>query len=158
MGRFEEHADVATSPEATFDYVTDQDNVAAWNEHVESVEVVGGGPVRVGSRLRQHRRRGQREFDLTFEVTEHDRPHRHVVEGTVFGVQTTMAFAIEPRPVGSRVTMAATVRGRGPRRLLAPIVTREMRKSTVAALAALRARLDAAAAAGPPAGGPAERM
>jgi hypothetical protein len=39
--------------------------------------------------------------------------------------------------------MTADVRGRGPRRLLAPVVTSEMRKSTVAALAALRGRLGA---------------
>jgi hypothetical protein len=38
--------------------------------------------------------------------------------------------------------MTADVRGRGLRRLLAPAVTSEMRKSTVAALAALRARLE----------------
>lgn len=141
MGRFTEHADVATPPAETFDYVTDQEQVAAWNEHVQSVEVVGGGPVGVGSQLRQHRRRGDREFALTFRVTEHDPPRRHAVEGTVFGLETTMAFDIEPRPAGSRVTMSATVRGRGPRRLLAPVVTREMRKSSVAALEALRRRL-----------------
>jgi hypothetical protein len=40
--------------------------------------------------------------------------------------------------------MAATVTGRGVRGLLAPIVAREMRKSTVAALAALTHRLGAA--------------
>jgi Polyketide cyclase / dehydrase and lipid transport len=111
--------------------------------------VLGGGPVRLGSQLRQHRRRGQREFDLTFTVTEHEPPRRHTVEGTVFGVRTTMAFDIEPRQVGSRVTMTATVDGRGPRRLLAPIVTREMRKSTVAALAALRAHLQLVGVADP---------
>jgi hypothetical protein len=66
---------------------------------------------------------------------------RHVVEGPVLGLDTRMAFLIEPRPSGSRVTLAATVSGRGVRRLLAPVVTREMRKSTVAALAAFRTEL-----------------
>jgi hypothetical protein len=42
--------------------------------------------------------------------------------------------------------MTADVQGRGLRRLLAPVVTREMRRSTVAALAALRARLGTPAA------------
>lgn len=132
------------SPPEAFDFVTEQDNVAAWNDHVQSAEVVGGGPVQVGSQLRQHRRRGKREFDLTFRVVEHDPPRRHVVEGPVFGLHTRMAFLVEPRGSGSRVTMAADVSGRRARRLLAPIVTREMRKSTIAALAALRAQLRAA--------------
>jgi hypothetical protein len=44
--------------------------------------------VDVGSKLRQHRKRGRREFDLFFEVTGHDPLRRHVVEGSVFGVDT----------------------------------------------------------------------
>jgi hypothetical protein len=52
-------------------------------------------------------------------------------------------FTLAPRDRGTRVTMDATVTGRGLRGLLAPIVTREMRKSTVSALAALRDQLGA---------------
>jgi hypothetical protein len=144
LGRFAEHADVAATVEATFDYVTDQAKVAEWNDHVQRVEIIGGGSVAVGSRLRQHRRRGKRDFVLEFEVTAHERPRRHTVEGAVFGVDTTMEFTFEPHDSGSGVTMAATVTGRGLRALMTPIVTREMRKSTVAALDALRAELGTA--------------
>jgi carbon monoxide dehydrogenase subunit G len=143
VGRFSESADVRPPPEAAFAYVTDQDRLAEWNDHVQWAEVVGGGPVAVGSKLRQQRRRNGRDFDLTFEVTGHDPPRRHVVEGSVLGVDTTMSFTLRPEGAGTRVTMTADVRGRGLRRLLAPVVTGEMRKSTVAALAALRARLGA---------------
>jgi uncharacterized protein YndB with AHSA1/START domain len=141
VARFSESIDVAASIDRTFDYVTDQDKVAEWNEHVQSVEVVRGDPVGVGSRLRQHRRRGNRDFDLTFQVTAHDRPRRHTVAGQVFGVDTVMDFTFIEHGAGTQVTMAATVTGRGVRGLLAPIVAREMRKSTVAALAALTHRL-----------------
>jgi carbon monoxide dehydrogenase subunit G len=54
-----------------------------------------------------------------------------------------MSFTLQPKGAGTRVTMTADVQGRGLRRLLAPVVTGEMRKSTVAALAALRAHLGA---------------
>jgi hypothetical protein len=101
----------------------------------------GGGPVEVGSKLRQHRKRNNRAFDLIFEVTSHDPPRRHVVEGSVIGLDTTMSFAVEPSGPGSQVTMMANVTGRGLRRLLAPVVTNEMRKSTVRALAALQQHL-----------------
>ena len=144
MGRFSESVDVRSPVEATFAYVTDQDRLAEWNDHVQSAEVVGGGPVEVGSRLRQHRRRNGREFELVFEVTGHDPPCRHVVEGSVFAVGTVVSFTLRPEGTGTRVTMTAEVRGRGLRRPLAAVVTREMRKSTVAALAALRERLGAA--------------
>jgi hypothetical protein len=40
VARFSESTVVATSIDRTFDYVTDQDKVAEWNEHVQSVEVV----------------------------------------------------------------------------------------------------------------------
>lgn len=143
MGRFSASTDVRATVEETFAYITDQDRLGEWNDHVQWAEVVGAGPVGVGSKLRQHRKRGKREFDLYFEVTGHDPPRRHVVEGSVFGVDTTMSFGMEPRRAGTRVTMTARVEGRGLRRLLAPVVTREMRKSTVAALAALQTHLGA---------------
>jgi len=143
VGRFSESADVRATMEATFAYITDQDRLAEWNDHVQWAEVVGSGRVQVGSELRQHRKRNKHEFDLFFEVTGHDPPRRHVVEGSVFGIDTIMAFTLQPEGAGTRVTMTANVQGRGLRRLLAPVVTSEMRRSTVAALAALRAHLGA---------------
>ena len=56
-------------------------------------------------------------------------------------MNTTMDFDFTEHGSGTSVTMTATVTGSGVRQLLAPIVAREMRKSTVAALAALRQRL-----------------
>jgi Polyketide cyclase / dehydrase and lipid transport len=142
VGRFSESAEVPATVEETFAYITDQNRLGEWNDHVQWAEVVHDGQVEVGSKLRQHRKRGSREFDLFFEVTGHDPPRRHVVEGSVFGVGTIMSFTLRPVGAGTRVTMTADVRGRGLRRLLVPVVTSEMRKSTVAALATLRARLD----------------
>jgi hypothetical protein len=143
MARFSEYADVAAPVRRTFDYVTDQGQTAQWNDHVQSAEVVGGGPVEVGSLLRQHRRRGNREFDLTFRVTRHEPPRRHTVTGQVFGVDTTMEFNLAEQGAGTRVSMTADITGRGVRSLLAPLVAREMRKSTRTALSALRDRLGA---------------
>jgi Polyketide cyclase / dehydrase and lipid transport len=144
MTRFAERADVAASIHDTFDYVTDQGKIAEWNEHVQRAEVVSGGPVAVGALLRQHRRRGDREFDLTFRVISHEPPRHHTVTGQVFGVDTTMDFDFAEHGSGTSVTMTATVTGSGLRTMLAPIVAREMHKSTVGALAALRRRLGAA--------------
>jgi hypothetical protein len=73
VGRFSEHADVAVTAPVAFDYVTDQSTLADWNDHVTHAEVIDGGAVRLGSRLRQQRRRNNREFDLTFEVTRTSR-------------------------------------------------------------------------------------
>jgi hypothetical protein len=141
MGRVSEETEVAALPEATFAYITNQSRVSEWNDHVVSAEVVGGGPVAEGARLAQHRRRNNREFTLTFTVVEHEPPTRHVVTGSVLGVDTTVSFDISSAGQGSRVVMSADVVGRGWRRLLAPLVAREMRKSTARALAELRAHL-----------------
>jgi len=35
VGRFSESADVRSPVEATFAYVTDQDRLAEWNDHVQ---------------------------------------------------------------------------------------------------------------------------
>jgi uncharacterized protein YndB with AHSA1/START domain len=142
--RFSESAILAASVEDSFDYVTDQAKLAEWNDHVQSAEVIGGEPVRVGSLLRQHRRRGNREFDLTFEVIEHDRPHWHTVKGAVFGVETLMTFEFTNQATGTRITQTAEVSGKGLRAPLARVVAKEMRKSVVTGLEQLRSRLEGA--------------
>lgn len=64
MGRLSEETVVAALPEAAFAYVTDQSHVADWSDHVPAAEAEGDGPV-VVARLRQHRRRNNREFTPT---------------------------------------------------------------------------------------------
>ena len=142
--RFSESAILAASIEDSFDYVTDQAKLAEWNDHVQSAEVIGDEPVRVGSVLRQHRRRGNKEFDLTFEVIEHDRPHRHTVKGAVFGVQTLMTFEFTNQATGTLISQTAEVSGKGLRAPLARVVAKEMRKSVVTGLEQLRSRLEGA--------------
>jgi uncharacterized protein YndB with AHSA1/START domain len=142
--RFSESAILAASVEDSFDYMTDQAMLAEWNDHVQSAEVIGGEPVRVGSLLRQHRRRGNKEFDLTFEVIEHDRPHRHTVKGAVFGVETLMTFEFTNQATGTLITQTAEVSGKGLRAPLARAVAKEMRKSVVTGLEQLRSRLEGA--------------
>jgi len=144
MGRIRDSVTVRAPRAEAFAFITDQAHVADWNDHVLRAEVVGGGPIEVGAHLRQHRKRNNREFTLDFEVIEHDPPSRHVVSGSVFGVATTITFLIDPAEGGSRITMDADVAGRGVTRLIAPIVTREMRKSIVTSLAQLQRILDGA--------------
>jgi uncharacterized protein YndB with AHSA1/START domain len=141
--RFSEATVVAASVEDSFDYVTDQAKLAEWNDHVQSAEVLGDEPVRVGSVLRQHRQRGNKQFDLTFEVVDHDRPNRHAVKGTVFGVETLMTFEFAPQETGTLITQTAEVTGNGLRSLLARVVAKEMRKSVLTGLDQLRSRLAA---------------
>ena len=142
MGRIRDSVTVRAPRAEAFAFITDQAHVADWNDHVLRAEVVGGGPIEVGAHLRQHRKRNNREFTLDFEVIEHDPPSRHVVSGSVFGVATTITFLIDPAEGGSRITMDANVAGRGLTTLIAPVVTREMRKSIVASLAHLQQILD----------------
>ena len=143
--RFSETTVVAAGVEDSFDYVTDQAKLAEWNEHVVGAEVLGDGPVGVGSVLRQHRKRGAKDFDLTFEVLEHDRPSRHVVTGTVFGVDTLMTFDFAPHGGGTRITQTAEVTGRGLRWLLARVVAKQMHTSVLTGLARLSTRLGSSA-------------
>jgi hypothetical protein len=49
VGRFSESVDVRPTVDETFAYITDQGRLAEWNAHVQWAEVIGGGPVEVGS-------------------------------------------------------------------------------------------------------------
>jgi carbon monoxide dehydrogenase subunit G len=125
--RFEQTFTVARPPEAVFDYMTDPENLAAWQTSKTYVEQLTPGPPGLGTRVRERTKPpGGKEFEQVVEFTEFDRPHRfhaHIVEGR-FPVDGT--WTLEADGDGTRGRFVAEGELRGAMRLLQPLLVRNM--------------------------------
>jgi uncharacterized membrane protein len=144
MSRIVEQIDIARSPEVVFAYLDDLDRHGEWQEQIVSTRVETEGPTRVGTRATDKRRipGGPREF--TYEITEHDPPHRSSFRGVNGMIRPVGTLTVEPLDEGarSRVTIEFDLEGHGLGMLLAPLARREARKEVPKNQAQLKERLE----------------
>ena len=120
---------LAAPPERVFDYIADVRNETEWSKDVESVTLVGDGPVGEGT-----------VFDATYrgfgrlqlELREYRRPEHLVFVGDGSRVRMHFTLDLQPEEGGSLVTMAADIQPHGAFRALTPVLKlgmpREMAK------------------------------
>ena len=99
-----ESIEIKRPPADVFGYLDEIDRHGEWQEDLVSVTVETAGPTRVGSRARELRKVPGMEREFTYEVTEHDPPHR-------------VSFAGVDGPLRPRgtVTLTPTADGAGTR-------------------------------------------
>ena len=100
-------------PQTVFDFVTNQEKIPAWSPEVVKSEVATEGPLKPGSKLRQIRKRGQKEMRTVVEVIAHEPPKTHAVKARILGVDSTFAFSFNQENGGTRVQFEAKIIGRG---------------------------------------------
>lgn len=110
---------IPASPDAVFDFLTDQGHINEWSPEVVESEVLGDA-IEVGTRLRQVRQQGKRRVTSLVDVVAHEPGRRHAVRTRVLGNQATFEFTLTPDAGGTRVAMSGEIRGRW----LAALVTR----------------------------------
>lgn len=124
-------------------YAGDPTNAPAWQRHVDAADWITDPPVRLGSRAVVHARFLGRSIDVTVEVVELSLDEQ-VVLRTVDGpvpIRTVSTW----RPVGDRVTHMALQHHATPtglQRLLAPLLTRVLRRVAHRDLADLKQLLE----------------
>lgn len=123
--RIEQRFNVASTPDAVFDYMTDPANLRDWQTSKTRVEVLSDGRPRVGFRLREWTKvPGRKEFEQVVEFTRFERPtllHTHIVEGPQ---PIDGTWSLSATNGGTRVHFVAEGRLRGAMRVAAPIVQR----------------------------------
>jgi uncharacterized protein YndB with AHSA1/START domain len=131
--------EIARTPEAVFDYLSDQGNEVAWNPDCVSMEKLTDGPVGVGTRFRAKWKQGP--FVMS-ECTAFERSRMWRYEnGGPISVRITVTLAALP---GGRTSM--TSRGewtpQGWFRLVFPVFIRVMRKAERGVIANARLALE----------------
>jgi len=139
--RFTEVIDTTAAPAAAFPFLSDFNNLPAWDPTIVRVEQLTVGRVRVKTRFRVTLRFLGVESALDHHVEEYEPNRRAVLVGTAATVTAAATVLIEPRRGGCRVTWDADIRFAGPLRLFDPLFAWLFACSVRSAIANLRREL-----------------
>jgi uncharacterized protein YndB with AHSA1/START domain len=119
-------AEVGRPPEEVFAYATDPSRFGEWQWGVVSGQLLGDGPPAVGSRFTTTTRFGGAEQVSALEITEFSPPRRWAARGLDGPVRVKASLTVDPLDGGarSRITLTADFEGRGPGKMLIPLVVR----------------------------------
>jgi uncharacterized protein YndB with AHSA1/START domain len=104
--RLEISRDIAASPEAVYDAISDISRMGEWSEECHHCEWQEGsaGPV-VGASFEGHNRNGEHEWTTQATIVEADPGRSFVFECSMFDFHfSTWGYRIEPTDTGCRVT------------------------------------------------------
>jgi len=111
-----------------FAYLADFANAAEWDPGVASADMIGSGPVAVGTRYRLGIRRGERIVPMEYRITALEAPRRVVLEGTGSNIRAIDDIRLEPTPEGSVVDYTADITLTGLLRFVQPFLGGTFRK------------------------------
>jgi uncharacterized protein YndB with AHSA1/START domain len=145
MAPITESIEIDRRPEEVFAYLDDVKRHGEWQEQIVDVQPQGDEPMGVGKRVRETRRVPGGDRSMTYEITEHDPPHRssfRVLDGPVRGVGTV---SVEPVGDGSQTKLTITIDFQGHGlggKLLLPVAKAQARKQIPKDQAKMKALLE----------------
>ncbi len=126
-------AHIPAPPDVVFDFVSDTRNDALWCENVETVDLVEGSGIEVGTRFRFHQhldRPGAErvQFDVDVEVVDMGQRSIRWEATDRFQIRE-ISLGVEPEGTGSRITQvtkATFLRPPGMAKWLYPLLARRI--------------------------------
>ncbi|QDV07593.1 Polyketide cyclase / dehydrase and lipid transport [Planctomycetes bacterium Poly30] len=101
---------IAAPIQLVFELFTDLPHAAEHVESIQSLEVIGKGPIGKGTRFRETRVMFGKEATEEMEITAFDPPRSYRVEGISCGVQYTTVYRFEGGQRETKVSMETTSR------------------------------------------------
>jgi carbon monoxide dehydrogenase subunit G len=139
MASFSHAVTVPSAPADVFPWLLEEDKVPRWVEGVQSYEIVGGGPVAAGARLRQTVTVSGFTLTLEIDVVDYRAPHSAVTRSEMQGIAVESTYVVEADGDGARVTQAVELDAKGlSAKMLAPAVHRHMERKVAEDLGRLR--------------------
>ena len=122
--------EIARTPEAVYAYLDDLERHAEWQSQIVSSKRETDGPTGVGTRATDIRRVPGRTQSVSYEITEHDPPHKVAFKGVNGPVRPVGTVTVEPVGEGSsKVTIELDLQGNGLfGAMLAPLARSQARK------------------------------
>src|SRR5258705_11356388 len=122
--------EINRTPEDVFAYLDDLVKHGEWQQQIVSVHVETDGPTRVGSRATDKRRLPGGTRDISYEITEHDAPHKSSFRGLNGPIRPLGTVTVEPLHDGARskLTLEFELKGHGLGVLFAPLARANARK------------------------------
>jgi len=130
MATIVDSIEINRSPEDVFAYFDDLGKHGEWQQQIVSVQVETDGPTRVGTRATDKRRLPGGTRDISYEITEHDPPHRTSFRGVNGPIRPLGTVTVEPLDGGkrSKLTLEFELKGHGVGVLFAPLARANARK------------------------------
>ncbi len=123
MASFSETVELAKPPEAVFPWLFEQDKVPQWTGGLEEYEVLGGGAIGAGTRVRQVLNISGQRVDLQLEITRYAPPTAADSTFSMSGLDVEISYALAPSGGGSVLTQTLEARATSFKaRMLVPMV------------------------------------
>jgi uncharacterized protein YndB with AHSA1/START domain len=142
MIHYSSEVTIARPPRVVYEALLDPDLYSEWTDMVD-VSFDGGDAARVGMRGRFRLAKGPFKGTLEMELTELEPDRRVVFHVTHPDLDWTAVSTLTPAGAGTRLTYAGDFRLLGWRRLLEPLVGREVRRGEAAEAVRLKTLLEA---------------
>ena len=145
--RCESSVSVALPPADAFPWLFDADKVPRWMTGLEVYEPLDPGPLRVGSRIRQHLSVSGQQLRFELQVAELDAPRRALLRFEGSGFKAANAYTVAAADGGARITWVIggdTTSFKA--KLIAPMVQAKLQEKLETDLARLRTVLAGEAA------------
>ena len=133
---------IARPIEEVFAFVSDARNRPRWDESVDSEELTSPEPVGVGSTVRTRMRSMGRDYELGWEIVEHEPPASQRIESTSGPFSTTLLYDLSEDGDGTLVRFSVTGRPTGALRLMQPLIARNTQRNLDQAFPRLKELLE----------------
>jgi len=135
--------EIARPLDEVFAFVSDARNRPSWDESVDSEELTSPEPIGVGSTVRTRMRSMGRDYEIDWEIVEHEPPTRQRIESTSGPFSTTLAYELAGDGDRASVRFSVTGRPTGALRLMQPLIARNTQANLDRGFARLKELLEA---------------
>jgi carbon monoxide dehydrogenase subunit G len=139
--RVERRATIPGAPEEVFAYLSDLENLPAWQTGVVEARLTSTGPIGIGSTAHVVRELMGQRIEAPLTVTEYEPPRRMVVDSKVGGVGVSIALDLAAADLGTEVGVTAEIRGSGLTAFMEPMIASAAGSDLAVSLDRLRSAL-----------------
>ena len=123
MASFSHTVSVPKPPGEVFPWLLDEDKVPQWTTHLQAYQVLGGGAIAHGTRIRQVLVVSGQPLDIELEITRYDPPGFAESRFTTNGLEVETTYALREAGAGTELTQTLEGKPNGFKaRLLVPVV------------------------------------
>jgi carbon monoxide dehydrogenase subunit G len=134
--------EIARPLDEVFAFVSDARNRPSWDDSVDSEELTSPEPIGVGSTVRTRMRSMGRDYEIDWEIVEHEPPTRQRIESTSGPFSTTLAYELAGDGDRASVRFSVTGRPTGALRLMQPLIARNTQRNLDQGFARLKQVLE----------------
>ena len=139
MASFSHTVSVPKPPGEVFPWLLEEDKVPQWTTRLQAYDVIGGGAIARGTKIRQVLTVSGQALDIEMEITRFDPPGFAESRFSTNGMDVETTYALRENGGGTELTQTLEGKANGFKaRLLLPVVQPKLEEKIAEDLARLR--------------------